>query len=74
MTYFFELNGLNETWTILKKICRRTFIIKSSIFSELHGFSSFLRIQENLRKRLKTVVISKLLDQRSNNFQENRSL
>ena len=37
-------------------------------------FSSFSRIQENFRKKLKAVVISKPLDERSKNFQENHSL
>ena len=54
MTYVFELNGFKETLTI----CRWTFL-KSSIFSELQCFASFLRIQENFRKKLKTIVISK---------------
>ena len=48
--------------------------MKSSILSELWCFSSFLRIQENFRKKLKTIVISKPVDERSNNFQENHSL
>ena len=46
----------------------------SSIFSELQCFSSFLRIQENFPKKLKTIVISKPVDERSNNFQENHNL
>ena len=37
-------------------------------------FFFFLRIQENFRKKLKTIVISKPVDKRSNNFQENHSL
>ena len=37
-------------------------------------FLFFLRIQKNFRKKLKTIVISKPVDERSNNFQENHSL
>ena len=33
-------------------------------------FSSFLRIQENFRKKLKSIIISKPRDERSNNFEE----
>ena len=70
LTCFFELKGF---LTILQQICRWTFL-KSSIFSELQCFPSFLRIQENFRNKLKTIVISKTVDERSNNFQENHSL
>ena len=48
--------------------------MKSSMFPELQGFYSFLRIKENFQKKLKTIVISKPVDERSNNFQENHSL
>ena len=37
--------------------------MKSSILSELQCFSSFLRIQENFQKKLKTIVISMTKDQ-----------
>ena len=37
-------------------------------------FSSFLRIQENFLKKLKAAVISKPVDERSNNFQESHNL
>ena len=36
--------------------------------------SYFLRIQENFRAKFKTTVISKPVDERSNNFKENHSL
>ena len=37
-------------------------------------FSSFLRIQENFRKKNKTMIVSGLVDERSTNFQENHNL
>ena len=37
-------------------------------------FFFFLGIQENFLKQLKIIVISKPVDERSNNFQENHSL
>ena len=43
-------------------------------FSDVQCFSSFLRIQENFGKNIKTVEISKPVDERSNIFQENHSL
>ena len=48
--------------------------MKFSIFLDLQCFSSFSRSQENFRKKIKTIVISKPVDERSNNFQENHSL
>ena len=47
--------------------------MKSSIFSELQCFSSFLGIRANFRKKFKTILISKAVDKRSNNFQENHN-
>ena len=37
-------------------------------------FFCFLGIRGNFRRKLKTIVISKLVDERSNNFQGNHSL
>ena len=55
----YELNGFKKTFAILKNFCRWTFL-KSLIFSELEYFSSFSRIQGNISKELKSIVISKL--------------
>ena len=61
MNYFFELNYFTVDLPL-------DFSEVFNIF-RIAVLSSFLSMQENFRKQLKTVIISKPVDERSNNFQ-----
>ena len=68
MTYFFEPNGFKESY--LNYFSVNLPLDFSEIFNtfRITVLLLFLRIQENFRKNLRLIVISKLADERSNNF------
>ena len=72
MTYFFELNGSKKNYFTVNLLLQF-----SKIFNIFRMTVFFFFVKDSKifwRKKLKTIVITKPIDERSNNLQETHSL